>query len=361
MSPETDIRFHNVIASEAMIERAAQSEDKNPLQIEMAKAVLEFVSTDSGRAQFGHPETGSTLEQTWRLRLSSSGLRLVCLVAANRVGLVTTSIPTVERLPPEELGDVISRLLTENPNTSLHPFVYDGARGYAISLTSYDATSRNFAIIEPNPAESKLGTKRAGDGSWVLHADDLSRVICGLFLPPPIWADLTGLNYTINYASLKDTELWSFFGLRETKRQDIANDQSIVFLEPGGFKKENRIQIRLDHNDRIRGAVLLQARPWMISDDNVNPFALDLAKGFINALTPQPDDTKDLVAGIWALKSLEEMKATNITPSSEIGHFLQVYVGAKQEAWVLQDFVRIQAKTIKLDNIDYLQIQMDHW
>ena len=57
---------------------------------------------------------------------------------------------------------------------------------------------------------------------------------------------------------------------------------------------------------------------------------------------------------------MDDLAKLNITPSSEIGLFLQAYMGAQPEAWLLRDFVKLQAKTIKHDDIKFMQLQMDH-
>jgi len=344
-----------------MIERASHAAAEESPQLEVAKAILDFASTDDGRDRFGDPESGSTLEQIWRLRLSSDGVRLVCLVVMDRDGLTTSAIPTVAQMDAKQLVGTLARLFAADPSTSIHPFVFDGDRGYAMTLLGYDPATSTFTVNEPRSTESTIDTARADDGSWVLSAEQLTHVVCAVFLPPPLWADLNNVSYQIKYSALQESQLWSFFGVRETKRHEIANGQTIALLEPGGFKKENRLQMRLDKAGRVRGAVLLQARPWMMSQSGMNPFALDLAKGFIKELTPEPDDTSDLVSGLWALKSMEELNELNVMPSSEIGAFLQAYMGAHPEAWLLKDFVKLQAKTITHEDIKFMQLQMDHW
>ncbi len=360
MAPGRDIRFHNVLPDRRMIDRASEAADKDSPPLAMAKTILEFVSTADGRAQFGDPESGSTLEQVWRLRFSSAGVRLVCLVVAGREGLTTSALPTVVPVDAQELVDTLAQLLITNPNRTLHPFVFDGRRGYAMTLLGYDPDTKSFRVNEPNPTTSRIGTIHAADGSWTLSAERLAESVCAVFFHPTVWADLTGVGYQISYSTLKDGELWSFFGVRESKRHKTDNGQTVVLLKPGGFKKENRLQITLDEEERVRGAVLLQARAWMMSQSVVNPFALDLAKGFVKELTPEPDDTSDLVAGLWALKSTEELTKLNIAPSSKIGIFLQAYLGTKPEASLLCDFVKLQAKTIKHDDLEFMQLQMDH-
>ena len=130
MLSESDIRFHNVLPNRDMIDRASETANKESQQIARAKTILEFVSTADGRAQFGDPESGSTLEQVWRLRLSSAGVRLVCLVVAGREGLTMSALPTVVPMDAQELVDTLAQLLITNPNRTLHPFVFDGSRVY---------------------------------------------------------------------------------------------------------------------------------------------------------------------------------------------------------------------------------------
>ncbi len=360
MPSESDIRFHNILPNQEIIDRASETTTKESPQLAMVKTIIELVSTADGRTRFGDPESGSTLEQVWRLRFSSAGVRLVCLVVAGREGLTTSALPTVARMDAEELVDTLAQLLISNPNRTLQPFVFDGRRGYAMTLLGYDPDTTLFRVNEPNPTKSRIGTRQSADGSWTLSAKRLAESVCATLVDPTVWADLNGVSYQISYSALKDGELWSFFGVRESRRQNIGNGQTIVFLEPGGFKRENRLHVKLDGKEHVRSAVLLQARAWMMSQSIVNPFALDLAKGFVKELTPEPDDTSELVAGLWALKSTDELTKLNIAPSSNIGLFLQAYLGTQTEAWLLRDFVKLQVKTIKHDELEFMQLQMDH-
>jgi hypothetical protein len=66
----------------------------------LEKAFVQLTATPEGRAQYGDPNKGGTLEQAWRAQFASTGMFQVCLLATGRPKVGTAGIPKVVLLSP---------------------------------------------------------------------------------------------------------------------------------------------------------------------------------------------------------------------------------------------------------------------
>src|SRR5215210_982766 len=240
----------------------------------LEQAFLQLTSTEEGRAKYGDPNKGATLEQAWRAQFALAGIQQVCLLATNgRPPRRTADIPQTVRLPPPQLVETLARLFTAS-STAVQTFVLlDDRNGHCVVLLGHDPSTRSFVYHDPWPGRSLLcrennafgvAAEPAEEGRWRITEAELGTVISAVFMFPTDWADLTGVTYKVTYAQLKTSEFWSFFNLREVGRREDPYARTTELLETGGFGNEIDLQIQLDASERIRGAVLALRRSWVM-------------------------------------------------------------------------------------------------
>lgn len=141
----------------------------------------------------------------------------------------------------------------------------------------------------------------------------------------------------ITYTRLRETDFYSFFNLREIKREYHENEIISIFLKPGGFQEFIDIFVQI-RRDVIIKAILELDRKWIGDITRLNTFAQDITKSFIGALIS--DEVGDfkllLVQGIWNLKGtqdriicLDEVVRNWESVNPQIKKILDVYRGIK--------------------------------
>lgn len=167
----------------------------------------------------------------------------------------------------------------------------------------------------------------------------------------------------IKYSFLKETDLYTFFNLREVKVEEyLANpNHKLYTLKTGGF--QNHIDMEIDVlEDDILKAVLYLDREWIGNEKNINPFGKDLMKSFLVTLIP-PEVNKEfkifLVESIWNLKGDEDIVICmdKVMKSWEncditVKKYLDVYRGIKRKTSLeIEDFY------LKMENLIHDQKQ----
>ena len=338
------------------------------------KAFLQLTSTEEGRARYGDPQKGATLEQSWRTQFALSGVFQVCLLASGKPPVSTADIPRTVQLAPLQLVDALSRALALHSRVAAQTFVYDGRMGHSIVLLGHDPSASLFTYHDPWPGRSLLcrennaagvAAEPGEEGGWRITKSELSKVVFAAFLWPTVWADLRGVTYRITYSQLRNSEFWSFFHLHEVGRRETSQDRTAVLLETGGFHEEIEFQVQQDASECIREGSLALRRAWVVRKPwDINPFALDITRGFLGALTPTPDrdDIEPLMEGLWILKDpqrVSTMLEREAGASSVLGRVLLTYLGMQSESITFMTFSRLVAKNVEKEGEPWLHLRVE--
>jgi hypothetical protein len=107
----------------------------------------------------------------------------------------------------------------------------------------------------------------------------------------------------MEYSKLKETELFSFFHFTEAGRRPHPSGMVEIILKPGGFQEFIDVAMKVDRFEGVHEGVLLLDREWIGGPMTINPFGKDLAKSFVEAMTPLADKEKAsaVVSTIWGL------------------------------------------------------------
>jgi hypothetical protein len=110
----------------------------------------------------------------------------------------------------------------------------------------------------------------------------------------------------MEYGKFKETELFSFFHFTETGRRLHPSGLVEIVLKPGGFQEFIDVAMKVDRSEGVHEGVLLLDREWIGGPMTVNPFGKDLAKSFVEAMTPPADQEKAraVVSTIWGVSGL---------------------------------------------------------
>ncbi len=121
----------------------------------------------------------------------------------------------------------------------------------------------------------------------------------------------------MSYDELQKTDLFSFFSFTETGRRPMPDGMQEIHLKPGGFQEFIDIKMKIDRSQKVHQGILYLDRDWIGSAMTVSPFGRDLAKSFIDAVTP-PDDRKradNVVNTIWNIQGSSD-REISIHPDS---------------------------------------------
>jgi hypothetical protein len=110
----------------------------------------------------------------------------------------------------------------------------------------------------------------------------------------------------MEYSKLKETELFSFFHFTETGRRPHPSGMIEILLKPGGFQEFIDVAMKVDRFMGVHEGALLLDREWIGGPMTINPFGKDLAKSFVEAMTPADDKAKAtaVVSTIWGVSGL---------------------------------------------------------
>jgi hypothetical protein len=186
--------------------------------------------------------------------------------------------------------------------------------GHSLHARGHDAATGAFTYHDPWPGRSLLclefntagvDAQPVEGGYWRITEAELVRVIFAAFIMPTEWADLTGRANRVSYAALQHSDFWKLFGLREIDRLALGS-RTAVSLQPGGFQPEVDLDLRVDQSGTVRLASIALRRGWALGPPyGINPSAVDIAKGFLDALLPEPERVAG-AAYVQALRALCE-------------------------------------------------------
>jgi hypothetical protein len=132
---------------------------------------------------------------------------------------------------------------------------------------------------------------------------------------------------------LKNSSFFRFFNVSEVRRVDAPRGRTVVQWETGGFKEHIRLSGVLGDKGRLLSATLLVSRKWIGAPGNINPFAKDIVKSFIDQFVPRADraQASPLVERIWGDTPKDASTAPASSPAA--GTALpgwEVFVGARR-------------------------------
>ena len=142
----------------------------------------------------------------------------------------------------------------------------------------------------------------------------------------------------MSYDELRKTDLFSFFSFTETGRKPMPDGMQEIHLKPGGFQEFIDVKMKVDRSQIVHQGVLYLDREWIGSPMTVSPFGKDLAKSFIDAVTPPTDRKKadTIVSTIWNVQGSSD-RVVSIHPKNEqeaeplIDELQQVYLGIEEK------------------------------
>lgn len=88
---------------------------------------------------------------------------------------------------------------------------------------------------------------------------------------------------------MKKSEFFSFFNLTEVETSSPLSPPTLKKVKPGGFQEHIDMEFYVNEYDELEKAVLLLDREWIGDDKSINSFGKDIAKSFIDAVTPSEE------------------------------------------------------------------------
>jgi hypothetical protein len=313
----------------------------------LEQALNQVRSTEEGRALYGDPQRGATLEQAWRAR-GLLGDRPTCLISTRFGNVKTGEIIETARLEPADLVKTLARVL-DRPRTAVQVFLHDGRHGHCVTLhrTIPDRDAFEYHDpwppgVDPWPEGSFLaaGRNEAGVAAeplgnrWSITAAELERVLYAAFVSRGAWMLVNGSEFRVSYARLQETEFWSWFHLREAGRGDGPDGMTRVHVAPGAFADDIGVGLELEPADWVRVARLTLRRRWVTPDGaSVNPLAPDIAGSFVRVLTPEKDGASvGEVADLLASMNQPDAVRQRIADDSQLEPFARTFLGGPDAA-----------------------------
>ncbi len=163
----------------------------------------------------------------------------------------------------------------------------------------------------------------------------------------------SGGMFLMSYEELRKTELFSFFNFTESGRRPMADGMQEIHLKPGGFQEFIDLTMKVDRSQNVHEGILYLDRDWIGSPMTVSPFGKDLAKSFIDAITPPIDKKKasSVVSTIWNIQGssdimipIQPQDSKDLVPEIPIDELVQVYLGTKDkfEMRLEKSFIRVE-------------------
>jgi len=113
-----------------------------------------------------------------------------------------------------------------------------------------------------------------------------------------------------------------------------------IHLKPGGFQEFIDVKMKVDRSQKVHQGVLYLDRDWIGGPMTVSPFGKDLAKSFIDAITPLADKEKasNIVSTIWNLQGssdvsipIKPQSIKDLVPEPPIEKLESVYLGIEDK------------------------------
>lgn len=302
------------------------------------------------RELYGDPrQRGATLAQAWRTAQLIGSPPPVCLLSAEQPRVTGAGIDRLVLVVPDELVRLVCAALNYRARVGAQLFVFDGRTGHSVYATSADPAGAVITYRDPWGDDSLLckehnaagvAAQRAGD-AWQVTAAELRRVLVASFISPAVWATMTGQPGLQTLAELRASDLWSFFRLRETARDDSDPTYVPVTLESAVLPGDIAMQLYCYENGEICSADLRLRRSWVLGDRaGIKPSATDVAASWLATLIPAADRTRwgPLTGRLRSLRFDERLRAKAQSPAwraSEAGRLAAAYLGLTDESFTL--------------------------
>lgn len=178
------------------------------------------------------------------------------------------------------------------------------------------------------------------------------------------------MTHTLLYSSLKQKDIFTFFNLTEEniKKSESNPDLKFISLKPGGFQEHIDIEFHI-LEEKILVAYLLVDREWIGNEKNINSFAKDIIKSFLNDLFPDAIDQTfkvDLIQGIWdfvgkkdKVISLRQSPQKNGFLTADVQAFIDVFLNKSECAKLDFKHVKFKMENKYLNNKDRLIIRLN--
>ncbi|GAB2658915.1 hypothetical protein [Kribbella swartbergensis] len=311
----------------------------------LSAAFDQLVEDPAQRELYGDPAKGATLAQSWRTTQLFGVPAPVCLLAFGQDRIEAAGISTLTQVPRSDLVPLVRTALNHRARSSVQLFVFDGRSGHSVTALSADTDGITFH--DPWPGDSLLSkaynaagvdARRHGD-LWHITSSDLERVLVAAFIPPGIWAAMSGRPAVPTLGELRASDLWSFFNLREAARDDSDPTYVPVTLQPGGFSEHIGMRLFCYEDEVISSAELALRQSWVIGPPmGINPFATDVAASWLSALVPATDSAQmaPLIEELRSLRLDESLKAKTQDPvwnAGETGRLIAAYLGLTDQSF----------------------------
>jgi hypothetical protein len=159
----------------------------------------------------------------------------------------------------------------------------------------------------------------------------------------------------IEYKKLKESDLFTFFKFSEIGRRRGEKGLAMVNFKPGGFQEFIDIAMQMDVSGRIYSALLMMDRKWIGNEKTINSFGKDLAKSFIQQMTPESDreEIEPVVFILWDMIGQEDqvigirpIEAVSTPEMQGIATVVDVYKGIKKTFTY-----QMSESTMKIENV----------
>jgi hypothetical protein len=310
-------------------------------------AHVEMAKDPAHRELYGDPNKGATLTQAWRTTQLFGVPAPVCLLAMGQDRIAAAGIDTVIMVPKKELVSLVCTALNHHARSAVQLFVFDGRTGHAVTAFAADAGCAGLSFHDPWPGDSLLSkaynaagvdVRPVGD-LWHITSADLERILVAAFISPGIWASVSGRPSVPTLTELRASDLWSFFNLRETARDDSDPTYVSITLQPGGFTEHIGMTLNCYENEEISSAELNLRQSWVIGPPmGINPFATDIACSWLAAFVPSADNATvaPLIDELRSLRLGEELKAKAQDPAwsnTQSGRLVAAYLGLNGQSF----------------------------
>ncbi|TVR84951.1 MAG: hypothetical protein EA409_00160 [Saprospirales bacterium] len=341
---------------------------ERPLWLEvLEEAFFKLTSTEEGKQLYGDPEKGGTLEQIWRTNGLFTGKLPVCLLSNEQPLVPTDAIDRVIKMSSKEVVNALIDLFGMNEIMAFPIAYHDGYLGHSITLLEYDKDTQRFTYLDPWPGNSLLckDFNAAGvdaqlkNGSWSITSTELEKVIFAAFVQRPLWSEYMGEKYYMTYDEFMNSDFWTFFHLAEVDRETKDRGTNIT-LKTGGFQTEIDLNVTVNQKNRLVKGLLNVKRSWVVGPPyGLNPFALDIVRSFIAALTPPPD--QDAVSRLINMfhqiqdPAYAEQLINEGSEKSTLHRALFTYLGPSPSFEAIFQFSNLSMKNLSGDGEDWLQ------
>jgi hypothetical protein len=315
----------------------------------MRAAFAQLTEDPAARERYGDPRQGGTLVQSWRVAQLLGSPPPVCLLSAEQPRVTGAGVSRLVLVPVDELVRLVGTAQNYRARVGTQLFLFDGRTGHAVYSTAADLAGTvityrdswgddSFLCREHNAAG--VAARRAGD-AWQVTADELTRVLVAAFISPAVWAKMTGQPGLSTLAELRASDLWSFFRLRETARDDSDPTYVPVTLESAVLAGDATMQLYCYENGEISSADLRLRRSWVLGDRVASkPSATDIAASWLATVVPAADRTRlgPLIGQLRSLRFDERLRANSQRPewrATEAARLASAYLGLTDDSFTL--------------------------